>query len=143
MDLTEIDWFGCRLNYLSFNGRFHLLTNDMAASTSSSLFDIIVTIIIVVLIIVIVISKIIIIINAIGVSYLSYPWLCFVRRTVMSSQSRVNWRKIVLASVELNRLLPHNFRVTECRPDGARHLKSSGSVYKIDLKNKIFSLFSN
>ena len=66
MDLAEIDALGCRLNYLSFNGRFHLLTNDMAASTSSSLFDIIVTIIIVVLINVIVISKIIIIINAIG-----------------------------------------------------------------------------
>ena len=50
-------------------------------------------------------------------------------------------RKIVLAFVELNRLLPHNFRVTDCRPDEARHLKSSGSVYKIDLKNKIFSLY--
>ena len=73
MDLAEIAGFGCRLNYLSFNGRFHLFTNDMAASTSSSLFDIIVTIIIVVLIIVIVISKIIIIINAIAVSYLFCP----------------------------------------------------------------------
>ena len=75
MDLVEIAGFGCRLNYLSFNGRVHLLTNDMAASTSSSLFDIIVTIILVVLIFVIVISKIIIIINAIGVSYLSCPLL--------------------------------------------------------------------
>ena len=73
MDLVEIAGFGCRLNYLSFNGRFHLLTNDMAASLSSSLFDIIVTIMIVVLMIVIVISKIIIIINAISVSYLSCP----------------------------------------------------------------------
>ena len=43
MDLAEIDAFASRLNYLSFNGRFHLLTNGMAASTSSSLFDIIVT----------------------------------------------------------------------------------------------------
>ena len=70
MDLAEIDAFGCRLNYSSFNGRFHLLTNDVAASTSSSLFDIIVTIIIDVLINVIVISEIIIIINAIGVTHL-------------------------------------------------------------------------
>ena len=73
MDLAEIAGFGCRLNYLSFNGRFHLLTNEMAASTSSSLFDIIVTIIIVLLIIVIVISKIIIIINAIAVSQVFCP----------------------------------------------------------------------
>ena len=51
-------------------------------------------------------------------------------------------RKIVLASVELNRLLPHNFRVTDYRPDEARHLKSSVSICKIDLNNKIFSLFS-
>ena len=86
MDLAEIAGFGCRLNYLSFNGRFHLLTNDMAASTSSSLFDIIV-----VLIIVIVISKIIVIINAIAVSHLFFPPFntvpSLVRRTDMSSQS--------------------------------------------------------
>ena len=66
-------WVSSKL--LKLQWTFHLLTNDMAASTSSSLFDIIVTIIIDVLINVIVISEIIIIINAIGVSYLSCPLL--------------------------------------------------------------------
>ena len=75
MDLVKIAGFGCRLNYASFNVRFHLLKNDMAASPSSSLFDIFITIFFVAIIIVIVISKIIIIINSIGVCHLSSPLL--------------------------------------------------------------------
>ena len=153
MDLVEITGFGRRLNYASFNVRFNLLKNDITRHQHLSLlFDIIITIIAAVLIIFIVISKIIIIIKAIGDShYLAhYSWLRLVRRTVhVRRQSWVNWRKTVLASVELNRLFPHNFRVTDCmdnrktadcRPDKERHLKSSGSIYKINLKNKIFSL---
>ena len=58
MDLVKIAGFGCHLNYESFNVRFHLLKNDMAASPSLSLFDIIITIFFMVIIIVIVISKI-------------------------------------------------------------------------------------
>lgn len=59
MDLVKIAGFGCRLNYESFNVRFHLLKNDMAASPSSSLFDIIIIIFFVFIITVIAISKII------------------------------------------------------------------------------------
>ena len=59
MDLVKLAGFGCRLNYESFNVRFHLLKNDMAESPSSSLFDIIIIIFFVFIITVIAISKII------------------------------------------------------------------------------------
>ena len=85
MDLVEIAAFGCRLNYARFNVRFNLLKNDFTRHHYLSLlFDIIITIIFVVLIIVIVISKIIIIINAIGVSHLSWPLLMTVPRQTHS-----------------------------------------------------------
>ena len=63
MDFAIIAGLGCRLNYYSFNRRFHQLKKDMASplsssfSSSSSSFS--------------VISKIIIMINGIGVSHLS------------------------------------------------------------------------
>ena len=84
-DLVELAAFGCRLNYASFNVRFNLLKNDFTRHHHLSLLlDIIITIIIVVLVIVILTSKIIIIINAIGVSHLSYPLLVTVPRQTHS-----------------------------------------------------------
>ena len=83
MDLVQISGFGCRLNYASFNVRFNLLKNDFTRHHHLSLlFDIIITITVVVLVIVILISKIII--NAIGVSHLSYPLLVTVPRQTHS-----------------------------------------------------------
>ena len=48
---------------------------------------------------------------------------------------------MLLASVELSRLLHIIFEsLTALIPDEARHLKSSGSINKIYLKNNIFRL---
>ena len=154
MDLAEIDWFGCRLNYLSFNGRFtywrmtwphhhhrRCLTSSLPLWSSFSWSSLS-------------LAKQDNLHNQCNrcqlfilspshdfASWDSQSWV-FSHDKRKWSWSWVNWRKIVLASVELNRLLPHSFRVTDCRPDKAWHLRSSGSTYKIDLKNKIFSLFS-
>ena len=121
----------------SKNGRFHPLKKDMA-SPSSSLFDIIITIV-VVLIIVIVISKIIIIINAIGVRHLSCPLSTYdyaASSDACAVMSKV--QKYCICLCRVKQAPSHNFWVTDRRPDEARHLKSSESIYKIDLKNKIF-----
>ena len=119
IDLVKIAGFGCHLNYLSFNGRFHPLKKDMA-SPSSSLFDIIITIV-VVLIIVIVISKIIIIINAIGVRHLSCPLSTYdyaASSDACAVMSKL--QKYCTCLCRVKQAPSHNFRVTECRPDEAR-----------------------
>ena len=63
-------------------------------------------------------------------------WLCLVRRTVIKGQSWLNWRKIVLASVELSRPL-HIFFESLTAGLTRRDIWNLLDLYKIDLKNKI------
>ena len=137
IDFVKIAGFGCRLNYQSFNGRFHLLEKDMAESSSSSLFDIIITFIVV-------------------VSHHHLHWhqqdkhrnqcnrcQSFILPSthdcaLSDAQSWVNWRKIVLASVELSRLL-HMIFESLTAGQTRRDTWNLLDLYKIDLKNKIFS----
>ena len=120
IDLVKIAGFGCHLNYLTFNGRFHPLKKDVA-SLSSSLFDIIITIVVVLVIIVIVISKVIIIINAIGVRHLSCPLSTYDYAASSDACAVISkLQKYCTCLCRVKQAPSHNFRVTECRPDEAR-----------------------
>ena len=127
IDFVKIAGFGCRLNYQSFNGRFHLLEKDMAESSSSSLFDIIITFIVV-------------------VSHHHLHWhqqdkhrnqcnrcQSFILPSthdcaLSDAQFMSKLKKDCTCLCRVEQASSHDFRVTNCRPDQARHLKSSGSV---------------